>query len=229
MFEDLILATLADGPKSTHDLYRTAEIWQPADCTSTPCPHRDEERETDLEWQHQLRRDQQRLAKQGIIVSESGKWHLVHHRAYLRPEEADALSAAGEDEKPYLPTSGDSRGLVMRQIKARRGQHLFRNALRDRYGDVCLISGCMMMDVVEAAHIKPYRGELDNHPGNGLLLRADLHTLFDLDLIGIQPAALTVRVHPKAKQAGYGCFDGAKLRCTGAEPSSRVWDFKTTT
>jgi HNH endonuclease len=35
------------------------------------------------------------------------------------------------------------------------------------------------LDILEAAHISPYRGEEDNHPENGLLLRADLHTLFD--------------------------------------------------
>jgi hypothetical protein len=75
------------------------------------------------------------------------------------------------------------------------------------------------MDVVEAAHIKPYRGAADNHPANGLLLRADLHTLFDLDLIGIEPGTLTVRVHPDAGAAGYGEFDGVKLKCSSAEAS----------
>ena len=33
--------------------------------------------------------------------------------------------------------------------------------------------------------LPPYRGTKDNHPDNGLLLRADIHTLFDLDMIGI--------------------------------------------
>jgi len=50
--------------------------------------------------------------------------------------------------------------------------------------------------VLEAAHIKPYRGKTDSHLENGLLLRADLHTLFDLNLIGVEPDTLTVRVHP---------------------------------
>jgi hypothetical protein len=78
------------------------------------------------------------------------------------------------------------------------------------------------MDVVEAAHIKPYRGAADNHPANGLLLRADLHTLFELDLIGIEPGTLIVRMHPDAKAAGYGGFDGVKLKCSSSEPSGEA-------
>jgi len=75
------------------------------------------------------------------------------------------------------------------------------------------------MDVVEAAHIKPYRGIPDNHPANGLLLRADLHTLFDLNLLGIEPGTLVVRIHPSAQAEGYGGFDGVKLKCGEAQPS----------
>src|SRR5438128_10230178 len=85
-----------------------------------------------------------------------------------------------------------------------------------------LACGVTLMDVVEAAHIKPYRSDADNHPANGLLLRANLHTLFDLDLIGIEPASLIVRVHPDAKEAGYGEFDGLKLKCSSSQPSAEA-------
>jgi len=40
-------------------------------------------------------------------------------------------------------------------------------------------------DVLEAAHILPYLNEKRNHVSNGLLLRADVHTLFDLGLIAV--------------------------------------------
>lgn len=135
----------------------------------------------------------------------------------LTSEDADA---PGADETTYFPSDEDSRVAVFRRIKARRGQRDFRNALRTRHGDRCMISGCSLLDVVEAAHIKPYRGLHDNDPANGLLLRADLHTLFDLDFIGIEPDTLTVRVHPDAKAAGYGKFDGRELICGAAQPSS---------
>lgn len=138
----------------------------------------------------------------------------------LYPVADEAVDSEGDDE--FVPKDGDWRTLAFRQIKARRGQQPFRDSLRQRYGDRCLISGCAMMDVVEAAHIKPYRGDADNHPANGLLLRADLHTLFDLDLIGIEPATLTVRVHPDAIKAGYGEFDGLQIKCSPSKPSSEA-------
>jgi hypothetical protein len=42
----------------------------------------------------------------------------------------------------------------------------------------------------------------------GLLLRTDLHTLFDLDLVGIHPKTLFVSVHPKVRAVGYAELEG---------------------
>ena len=61
------------------------------------------------------------------------------------------------------------------------------------------MTGCEILDVLEAAHIRPYRGLNDHNVQNGLLLRADVHTLFDLDLIGIHPDKLTVELNPLIK------------------------------
>lgn len=97
---------------------------------------------------------------------------------------------------PYSPSGVDEREKIDRQIRARRGQKAFRDALRARYGNQCVISGCKLLCIVEAAHISPYLGEKDNSPENGLLLRADLHTLYDLDLVAVEPTSLLVCVHP---------------------------------
>ncbi|MDZ7808966.1 MAG: HNH endonuclease signature motif containing protein [Arhodomonas sp.] len=51
----------------------------------------------------------------------------------------------------------------------------FGETLIEAYEGRCAITGCNMLDVLEAAHIHPYRGDATNHPSNGLLLRADLH------------------------------------------------------
>jgi putative restriction endonuclease len=110
--------------------------------------------------------------------------------SYLSPEVADTSDETGRNG--YSPTDSDDRERVLREIRARRGQQGFRDALRARYGDQCMVSACKVLHVLEAAHIRPYRGEENNHPENGLLLRADLHTLFDLDLLGIHPSTLAV-------------------------------------
>jgi hypothetical protein len=145
-----------------------------------------------------------------------------------RPEplSPDEGSAPTEDTQPFALNLADTRKTVLRQIKERQGQPDFRAALRERYGDRCMISGCTIIDIVEAAHIKSYQGNDDNHPENGLLLRADLHTLFDLHLIGLEPGTLKIRVRSEAKKDGYEVFDGQTLRYSGAGPSPEAVVFR---
>ena len=83
-----------------------------------------------------------------------------------------------------------------------------------------MISGCKILHVLEAAHIRPYRGLQDNHAENGLLLRADLHTLFDLDLIGIEPSTLTIHLHPAVSCDEYEQLNGRKLCASGGKRPS---------
>ncbi len=114
----------------------------------------------------------------------------------------------------YMPDGTYQRERVRREIAARRGQGPFRDALRERYGDNCLISKCQVIEAVEAAHIVPYRGPRDNNIENGLLLRCDLHTLFDLDMVGIDPVTLAVRLHPRlAASDDYRALAGQPLAC----------------
>lgn len=147
--------------------------------------------------------------------------NLLIWTTYLPPEAADIT---GDPDRPsYSPTEIDSREKVLREIRARRGQQGFRDALRARYGDQCVISGCKVLHVLEAAHIRPYRGEADNHPENGLLLRSDLHTLFDLNLIGIHPSTLAVHFHPDIRSTEYMELQGRPVICRGDNrPSERA-------
>jgi hypothetical protein len=83
----------------------------------------------------------------------------------------------------------------MREVAVRLGQRTFRKTLMDAYDSKCAISGCGFAEVLEAAHIHPYcvGGEGTNDPSNGLLLRADLHILFDLHYLSIDPRNYTIR------------------------------------
>jgi len=71
----------------------------------------------------------------------------------------------------------------MASIKSRRGQSKFREVLLSAYDRTCCISGSKVISVLEAAHIFPHADKTDYSVTNGLLLRADIHTLFDLGLI----------------------------------------------
>jgi len=139
----------------------------------------------------------------------------------LSPQDAERSSEGARGASPlgdYHPDGVDSREVTWRQVLARRGQASFRQRLRKRYGDRCLITGCELMDIVEAAHISPYRKPEDNHPENGLLLRSDLHTLYDLDLMGIEPASLKISLHPICRVEGYAHLESTVLRCEDNRP-----------
>lgn len=75
----------------------------------------------------------------------------------------------------------DERTLIA--IKTRRGQTRFRKALLSIHESTCLVTGSKVQDVLEAAHIFPHGKETNYQVLNGLLLRSDIHTLFDLNLI----------------------------------------------
>lgn len=130
----------------------------------------------------------------------------------LSPADADEDAESIDVAAPFVTTMTDTREKVLRSIRARRGQRAFRDKLIRRYGARCMASGCELMDIVEAAHIDPYRGENDNHPENGLLLRTDLHTLFDLNLMGIDPDGYVLWLHSKVKDASYLHLHGKSLQ-----------------
>jgi ribosomal protein L37AE/L43A len=79
--------------------------------------------------------------------------------------------------------------------RARVGQAAFRSALIDRFGSTCAISGPQPRPALDAAHLYSYarHGVHDEH--GGLLLRKDIHRLFDLGLICVHPDTLIVDVH----------------------------------
>ena len=106
----------------------------------------------------------------------------------------------------------DARSKQLKAIRERRGQAKFRRQLIDAYGGACAVTGCVDVNVLEAAHILPYRGDKTHHVQNGLLLRADIHTLLDLGMVAIEPQTLIVRVSPSLASPEYRALDGARLR-----------------
>lgn len=97
-----------------------------------------------------------------------------------------------------------------RAIKTRRGQQDFRKSLLLSFSAKCCISNCTVESVLEAAHIIPHTSETNYKITNGILLRADLHTLFDLNLIGIDTNGI-VHVSEKLKYSEYAEFDGLMI------------------
>lgn len=71
------------------------------------------------------------------------------------------------------------------KVKNRVSQKKFRENVLQAYENKCAITGEVCLEVLEAAHIQSYINEESNHIQNGILLRSDLHKLFDLGLLTI--------------------------------------------
>ena len=97
-----------------------------------------------------------------------------------------------------------------RTVSLRQGQPEFRQNLISLYGR-CMVTGCMDLQVLEACHIVPYSSSHDNSMTNGLLLRADIHTLFDGDLLTID-SDFVVKISDKIKSDEYRALDGLKIK-----------------
>lgn len=96
---------------------------------------------------------------------------------------SDALPGTEPRLEVEGPVFGDD---ALRRVRLRPGA--WRSMLTDFYGRQCAISGERALPVLEAAHIRPVALGGPNRLGNGLLLRSDVHTLFDRGYITVTPA-----------------------------------------
>jgi uncharacterized protein YjbI with pentapeptide repeats len=130
--------------------------------------------------------------------------------------EINKLAATTEnlDAQEYFSPKSikEAQERITISIARRQGQSQFRQSLLEAYNSRCAITGCNAQEALEAAHIIPYRKTENNHPSNGLLLRADLHTLFDLNLIAIDPETMKIHLAPSLRCTNYGELEGKFLK-----------------
>jgi putative restriction endonuclease len=112
------------------------------------------------------------------------------------------------DQRGHLPLLTDRpahRYGAERTIRPRLGQSTFRFGLEDAYGR-CAVTGEHSLPALDAAHIVPY-GEGGPHEiPNGLLLRADVHRLYDRGYVTVTPD-YTFKVSPRLRED----FDNGKV------------------
>ncbi len=162
---------------------------------------------------HQILSETQIRAQASGYPLSNEQIQVLEQRLPSESGAAPLILAADSDEQPFNPSNiADARERISRTIAQRRGQKAFRDLLIAAYEGKCAITGCNVLDVLEAAHIYPYRGPDTNKASNGLLLRADIHTLFDCSLIAIDPATLKVIVAPQLRTSTYKQLHDRKLR-----------------
>jgi hypothetical protein len=128
----------------------------------------------------------------------------------------------------FDPESGKAgRNQVIESIIRRRGHPAFRQQLLAAYEYRCAVTNFNAVDALEAAYILPYRGKFTHHSSNGLLLRADLHTLFDLGKVAVDTRNMTVVIADDLLESSYKILAGRPLRFPREEeqrPSTEALD-----
>ena len=80
-------------------------------------------------------------------------------------------------------------------VRTRVGQGAFRSRLLTRYGPICAVSGPSPQTVLEAAHLYRYSEVGRHHDDGGIMLRRDVHRLFDIGMISVLPEESTIQIH----------------------------------
>ena len=102
---------------------------------------------------------------------------VLKHYLISTPSTKDSFTVAEE-----TPQYGNP---ILRKVRI--GQGAFRLSVIDAYNKRCTITGEKTLPVLEAAHIKPFAEAGPNQTANGLLLRSDMHKLFDNGYITVTP------------------------------------------
>lgn len=140
------------------------------------------------------------------------------YAAYFTPIAERILAATGDpvSDRPENTATwehdGPTRGEYGR-VRRRLGQQAFKLALLEAYNGRCAITGLDLPPALEAAHIHPVSDGGLHRLDNGLLLRADLHKLFDAGYIAVSPG-FTVRVSPRLHTGAaeeYTTLEGTKI------------------
>ncbi|MGH7125784.1 MAG: HNH endonuclease, partial [Stellaceae bacterium] len=115
--------------------------------------------------------------------------------ACLERGSAAAERTGADASLPFLEPEAARYGAA-RLVEPRLGQGTFRIAVMQAYERACAVTGEHSLPALEAAHIRSFAEDGPHDVRNGMLLRADLHRLFDQGYVTITPA-LRFEVSPR--------------------------------
>jgi len=138
------------------------------------------------------------------ILAFGRRWDDVLIKLGIQPA-TDRSIAGGTPE-------GEAAQEIERQKKlgeqaSRPGQQAFSETIRWNYRNRCAVTGCVTPAALEAAHISTRTGCDDNSPANGILLRSDIHALFDRFLITLSEDCARVEVGRELTDPSYAFLE----------------------
>ncbi len=115
-------------------------------------------------------------------------------------------------QKPKIPFQlvGGKRIVCPIISNSREGQSKFKSELLKAYNNKCCISENDIPELLEAAHIQEYKNIESNHVQNGLLMRVDIHRLYDNKLIAVDDEYI-IHVSNLILDKEYRSFHGRKI------------------
>ena len=137
---------------------------------------------------------------------------LAHSRAEILEPGTATIAAIG--------THGFGKPQI---VLPRLGQGLFRILVTDAYSRRCAITGERTLPVLEAAHIKPYSLVKRHELSNGILMRSDLHKLFDEGYLTVDPKDRSVVVSKRIKEEFENGKDYYKLEGQVLRQPNELW------
>lgn len=131
---------------------------------------------------------------------------LGTHEFRLHVEKPDGTRISGA-----IPSAAEEeRKRKWVQRESRPDQQTFRRGIIDRDGLRCAISGCDIPEVLDAAHLHGHADNGSSDPSNGIILRKDLHALFDGDLLRLDLDG-KVAIDPSLGDPAYTRYEGTIL------------------
>jgi putative restriction endonuclease len=124
----------------------------------------------------------------------------------------DRVSPMNEQLILAAESSEDAEERVPAFVRRRRSQDRFRDALLSAYDRRCAITSYEAEPALQAAHILAYSGTSSQKVPNGILLRADIHLLYDRHLLSVDPANKRIWLADSLLPTAYGELHQIRLR-----------------
>jgi len=108
-------------------------------------------------------------------------------------------------------------------VRVRVGQAEFRRRLLQEMTALCAFTGSAPASILEASHLYSYAREGKHHNDGGLLLRRDVHRLFDLGELAVDPATWRIDVSPELRMfPTYSVLHGHPMSVS-LSPRQQTW------
>jgi putative restriction endonuclease len=138
-------------------------------------------------------------------------WEAVQARLASRSARITAERVVRRVAEPLGRRYGDPI-----EVLPRLGQGSFRVLVTDAYGRRCAMTGERTLPVLDAVHIRSYAAEGEHRVQNGLLLRSDLHRLFDRGYLTVRPnlrIEVSIRIREEFENGrDYYALSGREIR-----------------